>query len=112
MDNRSLLHQRLDVYVVAREIARLVHEGKIRDAELRDQAERASKSTFLALSEGLPHFSRKMRLQFFHRAHASHCELAGALDLAGVLGAIDPARLREIEPLLVRGAQLIRALLW
>ena len=38
--------QRLDAYVVAKEIAKRVHESKIRDTELRDQATRAAKSSF------------------------------------------------------------------
>ena len=55
MNNDTLLaFQRLDVYGSAKELARLVHLARIRDAELRDQATRASKSTFLGLCEGLP----------------------------------------------------------
>ena len=46
--------QRLDAYQVAREIAKRVHESKIRDTELRGQATRAAKSCFLTLCEGLP----------------------------------------------------------
>jgi len=45
--------QRLDVYVAARELAALVHTARIADAELRDQATRASKSVVLNLAEGL-----------------------------------------------------------
>jgi hypothetical protein len=49
-----LAFQRLDVYVVAKELVRRVHGAKIRDRELCDQATRAAKSTFLRLCEGLP----------------------------------------------------------
>src|SRR5450432_622178 len=53
--------QNLDAYRVAREIARRVHESKIRDRELRDQATRAAKSCFLCLCEGLPNEGAAMR---------------------------------------------------
>jgi hypothetical protein len=55
MNNDQLLpFQRLDAYVVAKELARKVHhQGQVRDAELRDQATRAAKSAFLGLCEGL-----------------------------------------------------------
>jgi hypothetical protein len=44
MQNNTIPMQRLDAYVVAKEIAKRVHEAKIRDNELRDQATRAAKS--------------------------------------------------------------------
>jgi hypothetical protein len=34
MQNHQLAFQRLDAYVVAKEIAKLIHEAKIRDNEL------------------------------------------------------------------------------
>ncbi|MHB1847321.1 MAG: hypothetical protein ACYCWW_21060, partial [Deltaproteobacteria bacterium] len=46
--------QQLDCYQVAREIAARVHQAKIADAELRDQATRAAKSAFLNLTEVAP----------------------------------------------------------
>jgi hypothetical protein len=46
-NDERLPFQRLDVYVVAKEIAERVHRAKIGDRELRDQATRAAKSTFL-----------------------------------------------------------------
>jgi hypothetical protein len=39
-----LPHHKLDAYRVAKEIAKQVHEARIRDTELRDQATRAAKS--------------------------------------------------------------------
>ena len=57
--------QSLDVYVAARELAALVHAARIADAELRDQATRASKSVFLDLCEGLPSDSGPMRRKHF-----------------------------------------------
>ena len=46
-DHSVLPFQKLDVYIAAKEIARLVNEARISHAELRDQAQRASISCFL-----------------------------------------------------------------
>ena len=62
MQSDSLLpFQRLDVYVQAKEFARLVHAAKISDRELREQATDAAKSMFLRLCEGLPNDGVAMR---------------------------------------------------
>ena len=42
--------------------------AKISDPELRDQATRASKSTFLCLCEGLPNTSTAMKNKYFQEA--------------------------------------------
>jgi len=81
--------QRLDAYVVAKEIAKRVHESRIRDSELRDQATRAAKSCFLTLCEGLPNDSVPMRRKYFTMSRNSLHELVGAMDLAHVIGAVD-----------------------
>ena len=75
-----------EVTVIARG-ARL--EALTRDAAIvAVDGERASVSVFLAISEGLPQTSVKMRAQFFVRAKASLCEVVSALDLARELGAL------------------------
>ncbi len=66
-DNYVLSFQRLDVYIAAKEIARLVHEARITHAELRDQAERASVSCFLQLAEGLPNDGSGMRKKYLRQ---------------------------------------------
>ncbi len=53
IDN-SMAFQKLDIYVAAKEMARLVNEARITHTELRDQAQRASISCFLQLAEGYP----------------------------------------------------------
>lgn len=74
MANATLFpFQSLDVYIAARELAVLVHRARISDAELRDQATRASKSAFLCLCEGLPNESAAMRRKYFVMKNASHC---------------------------------------
>jgi hypothetical protein len=54
MTNDTFPFQAMDAYLVAKEIAVLVHRAEIRHSELRDQASRAAISTFLQLSEVAP----------------------------------------------------------
>ena len=103
--------QRMDVYRAAREIARRVHEAKIRDAELRDQATRAAKSTFLRLCEGLPMESVPMRRKYFAEATGSLHETIGAVDLAGLIGAMSADDAREVQALGVKLKAMLRGLM-
>ena len=109
-DATQLPFQRLEIYLVAKEIAVLVHRSEIRDSELRDQAMRASKSAFLNLSEGLPGESAPMRRRYFASAAGSVCETAAAVDLAAALGLIDDSVARAVLALCVRMKQMLRAL--
>ena len=61
MQTNRLAFKKLDTYLVAKEIAKLVHLAKIRDSELRDQATRASKGCFRQLCWGLPNEGVAMR---------------------------------------------------
>jgi four helix bundle protein len=99
MQTDKLPFQRMDVYATARELARVVHLAKIRDTELRDQATRASKSTFLRLCEGLPMESAGMRRKYFAEANGSLHETVGAVDLALAIEAIDAEHAQRIQTL-------------
>jgi four helix bundle protein len=111
MDDTTFLpHQRTDIYQVAMQLCVSVRDAKIRDAELRDQAQRASVSTFLAVSEGLPHASPRMRKQYFERARASAWEVASAIHLAKELGAMDEPRWRTCHSLATRASAMLVAL--
>src|SRR6478672_9541774 len=99
--------QNLDAYRVARELARLVHESKIPDRELRDQATRASKSCFLCLCEGLPNEGAAMRHKYFVEARNSLAETVGAMDLAAVIGV---ARQDDVDAVQALGTRLRRML--
>ena len=107
----SLRMQRLDCYQVAKAIAVRVHEARIGDAELRDQATRAAKSTFLRLAEGLPNEGAGMRRKYFVESNNSLHEVVAAIDLAASIGAIEPAVAAEIIDLSARLKPMIRALL-
>jgi four helix bundle protein len=106
----TLAFQRLDIYKAAKELARLVHQGRIRDAELRDQATRASKSTFLGLCEGLPSDAPGIRRRHFDIANNSLHEVVGAIDLAETIGALDTDVAQAILALAVRVKRMIRGL--
>jgi four helix bundle protein len=111
MNNDTLLpFQRLDIYKAAKELARRVHEARIRDAELRDQATRASKSTFLGLCEGLPSDAAGIRRRHFDIANNSLHEVIGAIDLAETIGALDADVAFGILSLATRIKRMIRAL--
>ena len=102
--------QRLDIYQAARELARRVHQADIRDPELRDQATRAAKSTFLHICEGLPNESAAMRRRYFIGANNTLHEVVGAVDLAGVIDAIGAEDSRAIQELGVRVKRMLRGL--
>jgi four helix bundle protein len=110
MSNQLLKFQTLDAYKVAKELARRVHQARIRDAELRDQATRAAKSAFLGLCEGLPSDSAGVRRRHFDIANNSLHELIGAVDLADAIGALDAERAAELMSLAVRLKRMLRAL--
>ncbi|MFO0553361.1 MAG: four helix bundle protein [Polyangiaceae bacterium] len=103
--------QRLDSYVVARDFARLVQQAAIADAELRDQATRAAKSTFLNIAEGLPDRRPGVRRRHFDTARDSLGEAVAAVDLAVVLGALSDARAHELNAVAGRLAALLAGLL-
>jgi four helix bundle protein len=110
MNDDLLPFQRLEVYKFAKQLARRVHEAAIRDAELRDQATRASKSTFLGLCEGLPSDSSGVRRRHFEIANNSLHEVIGAVDLAETIGVVDAGLAREILGLAVSVKAMIRRL--
>jgi four helix bundle protein len=103
--------QRLDVYLAARELARLVHLAGIRDAELRDQATRASKSAFLCLAEGLPNDGPAMRRKYFTEANNSLHETLAAVDLATAVGALGEEQAATMQALGTRVKRMLRALM-
>ena len=111
MKQNPLAFQTLDSYLAAKELARRVHMAKINDPELRDQATRASKSTFLCLCEGLPNTSAAMKNKYFQEALNSLYETLGAMDLAGTIGAAQPEDAAAVQELGVRLVQMLRGLL-
>ena len=101
MNHSILPFQKLDAYVVAKQLAKRTHEAGIRDCELRDQATRAAKSAFLGVCEGLPSDASGIRRRHFDIANNSLHELVGAVD--GELA-------KELMSLAVRLKRMLRAL--
>ena len=110
-NDERLPFQRLDAYIVAKEIAGRVHRAKINDRELQDQATRAAKSTFLRLSEGLPHEGAAMRRKYFNEANASLHELLAAIDLAAMIDAVRAEDAETVQSLGVRLKRMLRGLM-
>jgi len=110
MNHEQLPFQRLDSYQVAHELAQRVHQCKIRDAELRDQATRATKSAFLGPCEGLPSDAAGIRRRHFDIANNSLHEAIGAIDLAAAIGALDESIAGELLTLAVRLKRMLRGL--
>ena len=112
MPNSSLMpFQKLDCYVAARELARLVHDAGITHSVLRDQACRASVSCFLQLSEGLPNRGAGMRRKYFTESHNSLHETAAAVELARTLGAVGNDAAVAIQDLAFRLRRMLHALM-
>ena len=112
MDNHALFpHQRTDIYMASFELCRRVRAAKISHAELRDQAERAATSCFLAVGEGLPHDGDRIRRQYFARAKASLCELASATHLAAAFAAMSAEDWKACQALAIRVRGMLIALL-
>ncbi len=109
-DDTLFPFQRLEAYKLALAFARLIQGAKIRDAELRDQATRASKSTFLNLCEGLPDDRPNVRAKYFRDADDSLHESVGAVDLARALNAVDAEDAVEIQRIGFRLRGIIRGL--
>ena len=103
--------QRLDVYVAARELAVLVHAGRVADAELRDQATRASKSVVLNLAEGLGSESPGVRRRHFAIAAGSVHVVAAAVDLAVAIGAMRASAGEQAQTLALRVKRMLRGLM-
>jgi hypothetical protein len=62
---------RCSAHVPFGELTQIVFASKIRDEDLRDQAQRAARSVFLQLCEGLPNDRIAMRRNYFTRARDS-----------------------------------------
>jgi four helix bundle protein len=103
--------QKLDCYVVAKQIATLTHRARFSDAELGDQARRASKSAFLQLAEGLPNEGAGLRRKYFTESNNSLHEVVAVIDLARGLGAMPANAADEILAACVRLKAMLRALL-
>ena len=91
LNSKPLLnHHRLRVWHEAMSLVKLVHQNRICDAELRDQATRASKSVALNIAEAAA-FDGALAKKHFRIARASTVETVAAYELAVAIGESVPA---------------------
>src|SRR5205085_2459805 len=82
----TLPYENLRAYQAARQLLLLVHEAKIADAKLRDQALRAAKSVCLNIAEAVGRYSEADQKRVFAIARGEVCEVNAALDIASLTG--------------------------
>lgn len=100
-------HERLDVYTLAVDVARGLATARFPrgEADLRDQAVRASRSVVLNIAEGCARGGAAGK-NHFRIARGSAAETCAALDLAAVAGSKDMQdKLRRIGAMLTRLAR-------
>src|SRR5438128_2329332 len=90
----NLPHEKLYAYQEARKLLLCVHETRIADAKLRDQALRAAKSICLNIAEGAGRASVADKARVYAIARGETCEVVSALEIALLTGDClrDPAK--------------------
>src|SRR5580698_4737545 len=82
----ALPHHKLVAFEVARELLLAVRACHIRDAKLRDEASRSSKSACLNIAEGAGRVTRADKARAFAIARAETVEAAAAVEIAALCG--------------------------
>jgi four helix bundle protein len=95
MPETLLDHERLDVYRLARELARtgtaILQQVPPGRADLVDQFRRASLSVALNIAEGAGEFAPREKARFYRMAKRSSTECAAILDHMSDVGILHPA---------------------
>ena len=81
-----LPHHKLIAFGVAKELLLAVRACQIRDAKLRDEASRSSKSACLNTAEGAGRVTRADKARAFAIARAEAVEAAAAVEIAVLCG--------------------------
>ena len=97
-----LPHHKLIAFGVACELLLAVRAAAIRDAKLRDEALRASKSACLNTAEGAGRVTRGEKARAFGVARAEACEAAAAVEIAALCGDASAASAAEVARLASR----------
>src|SRR5271156_555639 len=82
----ALPHRKLVAFTVATELLLAVRDCHIRDAKLRDEALRSSKSACLNTAEGAGRVTRADKARAFAIARAEATEAAAAVEIALLCG--------------------------
>ena len=107
-------HERLDAYVVARELCGLIaeHRSRLRGlpGEAGPQLERSVVSTLLNIAEAAGRQGVRDRARVFALARGEACEAAAALEIAVLYGALPASVAASARALLVRVGQMLTRL--
>jgi four helix bundle protein len=106
----ALPHHKLVAFEVARELLLAVRACHIRDATLRDQASRSSKSACLNTAEGAGRVSRADKARVFGIARAEAVEAAAAVEIALLCGDCAEAQAVEVARVANRLVALLTGL--
>jgi len=112
--NQVAPHERLDAFVVAREIVAFValHRGRLRGlpGEAGAQLERAAVSAMLNVAEAAGRQAARDRQRVFAIARGEACETAAALDVAVLFGALTAGQAAPARALLDRLTRMLSRL--
>ena len=78
----NLPHEKLHAYQEARNLLICVHDARIADGKLRDQALRAARSICLNIAEGAGRSSVPDKARMYSIARGETCEVVAALEIA------------------------------
>ncbi len=109
-DSPVLPHHRLIAFSVAKELLLAVRDCHIRDAKLRDEALRSSKSACLTTAEGAGRVSRADKARVFAIARAEAVEAAAAVEIAVLCGDCGAAQAASVYRLANRLIALLTGL--
>ena len=95
----SLPHHRLEVWQLALELVRLVHQIRISDAEDRQQARKAASSCARNIAEGAARRSRADKARVYAIARGECGEAVASVELSGVKGSTPEADVQRVVAL-------------
>ena len=96
MNPPSLPHHRLQVWQLALELVRLVHQIRIADAEDRQQARKAASSCARNIAEGAARRSRADKARVYAIARGECGETVASVELSGVKGGTAEADVQRV----------------
>lgn len=112
----QLNHQKLDTYIVIRELVRECYKlaaliPEIEKFGLQTQIRRAAISVQLNMAEGASRSTIPERKRFYEIARGSVIEIDAALDIANDLGYLTGIPLPKLETVLLSSFKLLTALM-
>jgi four helix bundle protein len=110
-NTRCLPHHKLIVFGVACEMLVAIHEAKINDAKLRDEALRAVKGVGCNIAEGAGRVTRADKARAFTIARGECVEAAAAVELAALIGAVSQENARRVAVLADRAVAMLTGLI-